>query len=62
MRRILKPSGTFAAWTYSLPILNHCQHPAQVSTLCYMAHSPLLAMGMPVFLGLQVAQKQLSGM
>jgi len=33
VRRILKPSGTFAAWTYSLPILNHCQHPAQALLL-----------------------------
>ncbi|KAF6261052.1 S-adenosyl-L-methionine-dependent methyltransferase [Scenedesmus sp. NREL 46B-D3] len=33
VRRILKPSGTFAAWTYSLPILNHRQHPAQALLL-----------------------------
>jgi hypothetical protein len=32
VRRILKPLGTFAAWTYSLPIINHRQHPAQVIT------------------------------
>lgn len=29
VRRILKPSGTFAAWTYGVPVLNHRQHPAQ---------------------------------
>lgn len=29
VRRILKPSGTFAAWTYCLPVLNHRHHPAQ---------------------------------
>lgn len=29
----MKPSGTFAAWTYCLPVLNHRQHPAQAVLL-----------------------------
>lgn len=28
-RRVLKPTGTLAAWTYTLPILIHESHPAQ---------------------------------
>lgn len=28
VRRILKPSGCFAAWTYGLPVLHSQEHPA----------------------------------
>lgn len=28
MRRVLKPGGCFAAWTYGLPTLCHKEHPA----------------------------------
>eukprot|EP00878_Enallax_costatus_P001399 GHUV01001549.1.p1 GENE.GHUV01001549.1~~GHUV01001549.1.p1 ORF type:complete len:236 (+),score=33.51 GHUV01001549.1:151-858(+) len=40
VRRILKPTGTFAAWTYCLPILQHRQHPAQ-AVLCKLYEDTL---------------------
>lgn len=32
-RRILKPGGVLAAWTYGVPVVEHAGHPAQAALL-----------------------------
>ncbi|KAF8058108.1 methyltransferase [Scenedesmus sp. PABB004] len=39
-RRVLKPDGVLAAWTYGLPILIHRQHPAQARGAPLAAAAP----------------------
>jgi spermidine synthase len=38
VRRILKPTGTFAAWTYNLPVLIAETHPAHLAQLHIYDH------------------------